>query len=273
MPELPEVQTIVDGLKNQILNKKILQIKVFDKKLLNDDDAKFFIKKTVLSIERRGKYILLFFKEGGGCIIHLRMTGQFFVEKDGFENFRKGDRAAVFFEDAVLIFRDVRRFGTFDVFHERPDSLKLGIDPLSNEFTKEVFERLLKSSSSGIKAFLLKQDKIAGIGNIYADEALFLAKIHPLHKTSSLSHIQVRALHHAIIEVLKKGLENKGTRLGSGLGNYRHINGEGSNFQTLQVYGKKDGVCPRCHRKLIKEVIASRGTTYCPHCQILKALK
>jgi len=270
MPELPEVQTIVDGLKNQILNKKILQIKVFDKKLLNDDDAKFFLKKTVHTIERRGKYILLFFKEEGGCIIHLRMTGQFFVEKAGFENFRKGDRIALYFEDAVLIFRDVRRFGTFNIFHDTPNGLKLGIDPLSFEFTKDTLERLLKTSNCGIKAFLLKQDKIAGIGNIYADEALFLAKIHPLLKSCSLSNSQVNALHHAIIEVLKKGLENKGTRIGSGLGNYRHINGEGSNFDTLQVYGKKDGLCPRCHRKLIKEVIASRGTTYCPHCQILK---
>jgi formamidopyrimidine-DNA glycosylase len=270
MPELPEVQTVVWDLKQEILNKKIVQIKVFDKKLLKQELIDFFSNKTIAEIERKGKYILFSFKEGGGFILHLRMTGQFLVVDANYNDFKKSDRAVFYFKDKCLIFRDVRRFGTLCVFENQPDLSKIGVDPLSDEFTLEVFKKLLSSSTCGIKAFLLKQDKIAGLGNIYADEALFEAKINPKTSTQSLCDQDIKRLKQAIVSVLKLGLERKGTRLGEGLGNFRSINGEGTHYQVLQVYGKKSGKCPTCHGQLIKEVIASRGTTYCPHCQPFK---
>lgn len=270
MPELPEVQTVVWDLKQEILNKKILQIEVFDKKLLKQEFIDFFSNKTIAEIARKGKYMLFSFKEGGGFILHLRMTGQFLVVNSNYNNFKKSDRAAFYFKDKCLIFRDVRRFGTLCVFEDQPDLSKIGVDPLSEAFTLELFKKLLSSATCGIKAFLLKQDKIAGLGNIYADEALFEAKINPKTSTKALSDQDILHLKDAIQHVLKLGLERKGTRLGEGLGNFRSINGEGTHFQVLQVYGKKNGTCPRCHSQLMKEVIASRGTSYCPHCQPFK---
>ena len=270
MPELPEVQTIVNGLNQTICHQTIQKIDVFNKKTLDSQEAKGLLNKTIHSIIRKGKYIILGF-ENCDLVIHLRMTGQFFYFPYT-HNYELGpyDRVAFSLSEGLLIFRDVRRFGTMKLCLSHKELLKkLGIDPLSSAFTSDYLINLFSHSKTGIKSFLLAQDKIAGLGNIYVDEALFLSRIHPESRVSNIAVESIRGLQEAIVEVLQKGLEAKGTSIGNGLGNYQHVNGRGKNQQTLLVYGRSKQDCMVCNTDLVKTKIAGRGTTFCSSCQIL----
>jgi formamidopyrimidine-DNA glycosylase len=268
MPELPEVQTIVDGLNGVILHDRLVKLEILNKKTLSNKDGESLIGQKLKNIFRIGKYIILDF-DSRFLVVHLRMTGQFFYfpQKSEFES-KKSDRVYFYFSKGILVFRDIRKFGTMKVVTQYEEALpKLGIDPLSKEFTQEALSSLLSRSKSILKSFLLRQDSIAGLGNIYVDEALYHAGIHPLSVTSKLSLDAIKKLHHSIIHVLKKGLQSGGTSLGGGIGNYKHVNGEGKNQEDLLVYGRKNGLCKVCHHALEKQTIAGRGTTFCPNCQ------
>lgn len=145
---------------------------------------------------------------------------------------------------------------------------QLGLEPLSSEFTLPAFKKLLQSHSSQIKPFLLNQKHVAGIGNIYVDEALWQAKIYPQRLTDSLTEHEIRQLHQAIQETLKKGIENEGTSLGNGLGNYYSTSGRrGGHQHHLNVFRREGQACPRCKHTIKKIVVAQRGTHICPKCQ------
>ena len=270
MPELPEVQTVIDDLKTLILDKSIEKIEIYDKKLFSPELQKNLLNQKILSISRLGKYIIFHF-QNCELIIHLRMTGQFFYVTDN-QAFSKSkhDRMAFLFNEGILVFRDVRRFGTINLVKSHLDLLqKLGLDPLGADFNEAYLKQRLLKNHKNIKSFLLDQTQIAGLGNIYADEALFEAKIHPESNCDCIPDDRVMPLVDAIKKVLKKGLEAKGTSLGEGLGNYKHVNGQGKNQMQLMVYGASETPCKTCGFLLIKKTVASRGTTFCLKCQVL----
>lgn len=270
MPELPEVQTVVDGLKASITGAKILDIKILNSSSINQGLLKVLVSQTIHDIYRKGKFIIILL-DRNYLVIHLRMTGQFFYyQMQSSCQPNPYDRVLFQLDKGTLVFRDVRKFGTMQVINQGEEILThLGLDPTDKEFTFEVFVELVKSSKGRVKAFLLDQEKIAGLGNIYADEALFQSRIHPNSYINHLNQKSLYNLHKAIVGVLHEALENEGTSLGEGLGNYRHINGEGKNQMRLKVYGRDKLACLNCQKPLEKIKAAGRGTTFCPHCQIL----
>lgn len=269
MPELPEVQTIVDGLNKCILNQKIINIDVLEPKTLAPINKKILEGRCLKNISRLGKYII-FDLESLFLIVHLRMTGQFFYFKNRDYEKSSYDRVSFELEDGFLVFRDVRKFATMTVATSWKDVLgHIGPDALSKEFSQDVLFKICNSSTRCIKAVLLDQSKVAGIGNIYADEALYASHINPSSLASKIPKEAINQLYCAIIDVLIKGLESKGTSIGQGLGNYKHVNGRGENQDFLKVYGKKGHKCTGCGADFFKSTIASRGTTFCPICQKL----
>jgi len=279
MPELPEVETIVRGLASRVINKRIANIELFYEKLLRDCEGQVLniearnsllenIKgKKITNITRRGKYIVIHF-EDIYIIVHLRMTGKFSSEKSILKN--KHTHLVFFFEDGdILAYNDVRKFGTFQVALCNEDLLKtsmsrLGPEPLEAYFTLEYLKNELQKSKKNIKAFLLTQEKIAGIGNIYADEVLFYAKVSPKRTADSLTEDEILKVHQGIREKLNQGIQSGGATIRD----YVNEAGKKGNFQNLiKVYGKKGEKCIDCDSFLTTETVAGRTSTWCPSCQ------
>ncbi|MGL5627354.1 MAG: bifunctional DNA-formamidopyrimidine glycosylase/DNA-(apurinic or apyrimidinic site) lyase [Candidatus Rhabdochlamydia sp.] len=265
MPELPEVQTIANHLK--IFEKKqLIDIKVHDCKLIAQETLDELQGKILLSITRRGKYLHFSFSKNLSLIVHLRMTGQFLIRQKR----EKHDRATFLFShQSPLFFKDTRRFGTF-MLTKNPEEVfrKLGKEPFDPHFTVEEFYSLLLLKKQALKTVLLDQSFIAGLGNIYTDEALWKAALHPQKKASSISFKQTKALFSAIREVLQKGLDQGGTSLGEGNANFHAINGQtGKNQNELWVYGREKKACPRCESPIQKMLFQQRGTHFCMLCQ------
>ncbi|KAG6558812.1 Formamidopyrimidine-DNA glycosylase [Candidatus Rhabdochlamydia oedothoracis] len=264
MPELPEVQTTVNQLK--VFEKKhLIKVKVHDFKLNTQKALDSLKDQILLSITRRGKYMHFAF-ENRSLIVHLRMTGQFLIKPKK----EKHDRATFFFFDQPpLFFKDTRRFGTF-LITNKPEEVfqKLGKEPLDPCFTPEELYQLLLSRKQPLKAALLDQTLIAGLGNIYTDEALWKAALHPQRKSSSISFAEAKILFFAIREVLQKGLDQGGTSLGKGNANFHAINGQtGKNQNHLWVYAREKQPCPICKNPIQKIAFQQRGTHFCPLCQ------
>ncbi len=279
MPELPEVETIVRGLFARVMNKKIEKAELRYEKLFRDCSGKIldqphregFLKKIenkrITNITRRGKYIL-FQLEDIYIIVHLRMTGKFSSDEELLND--KHTHLVLWFEDGdFLLYNDVRKFGTFQIALCQEDIMitsmsKLGPEPLGESFTIEYLKEELKNTKKNIKAFLLTQEKIAGIGNIYADEVLFFAKVSPKRPGNQLSDEEIQKIHQGVIEKLQMGIEAGG----ASIRNYVNESGEKGNFQNLiKVYGKKGDNCPQCKGKFITETVAGRTSTWCPSCQ------
>lgn len=265
MPELPEVQTIVTGLNEKIINKKI--ISVFENRkgtiqnFINDPICDF---GSIISISRRGKYIILETSNEYKFIIHLRMTGKLIFEKS-LEKKSAHERAYFIFADKTkLIFDDVRTFGKIQIYHKK-DKIKslekLGLEPLSNEFTSQYLKKKFNNRKSSIKNLLLNQSIVAGLGNIYVCEILFRAKISPQKKGNKLSLKKLDMIVKNTKEVLSEAIKHNGTTISD----YRSVEDKTGEFQKfLNVYQKKE--CPQGHEiKKIKQ--AGRSTYYCPVCQ------
>lgn len=265
MPELPEVQTIANHLKI-FEEKQLIDIKVHDYKLISQETLDQLKGKILLSITRRGKYLHFSFSENRSLIIHLRMTGQFLIRQKR----EKHDRATFFFfHQPPLFFKDTRRFGTF-MLTKNPEEVfqKLGKEPFDPHFMVEEFYSLLLLKKQALKTVLLDQSFIAGLGNIYTDEALWKAALHPQKKASSISFEQTKALFSAIREVLQKGLDQGGTSLGEGNANFHAIHGQtGKNQNELWVYGREKKACLRCENPIQKILFQQRGTHFCILCQ------
>lgn len=296
MPELPEVETIRRNLLEKVKGLKVQRIELLSPKFIEFPGPEEFAArlggKTLSDITRRGKYLVLRFCDGAGAapggeagveecvVVHLKMAGRLIACRGG-EPIVKHTHVIFHLSDGwELRYIDLRHFGRLAILataapsargtlDEDPGTLEkglgaLGIEPLSPEFTPEWLGQFLSRRGGRIKAVLLDQHAIAGLGNIYVDEALFEAGIHPERKASGLTPGEVTALHKAIRVILKQAIDFRGTTI------LTYVDGEGRRGEfaaKLKVYRKHGQPCPRCGTVIERAVVAGRGTHFCPRCQ------
>ena len=263
MPELPEVESVRRQLDPELRGRRVLKVWVDPHPQQRVLGLELLPGRTVERVGRRGKYLLCPLDGGLELVMHLGMTG---VLRFGVVD--SHTRARFWLDDGrELTFRDTRRFGLLAVvaagdYRALPTLAQLGPEPLSDGFDPDRFARALAATRAPVKPFLLSQRPVAGVGNIYADEALWRARIHPAARR--VGPARARALHAAIREVLTEAIEREGTTFRD----YRMVNGEsGRNATFLVAYGQAGRPCPRCGTPLRKMVLAGRGTTFCPSCQ------
>ena len=271
MPELPEVETVRRGLEKLILGKKIDSLDIRYPKMIKTDLDQFHKElpgQVIVSMGRRGKYLLFYLTEKV-LISHLRMEGKYFYYSDQVPE-RKHAHVLIHFEDGgTLVYEDVRKFGTMELL--APELLdayfvskKLGPEPTEQDFDLEIFIGALKKSKKPIKSHLLDQTLVAGLGNIYVDEVLWRAKVHPSRTSKSLSAQEARKVHDQTIEVLGQAVEKGGSTIRT----YTNAFGEDGTMQDFhQVYDKAGQACSRCGSIIEKIQLGGRGTHFCPKCQ------
>ncbi|HCN74683.1 DNA-formamidopyrimidine glycosylase [Pseudolactococcus plantarum] len=275
MPELPEVETVRRGLNNLVRGQKIMSVKLNYQRMIQSDLAEFLSYlpgKEIINIGRRGKYLLFELSEKT-LVSHLRMEGKYHLFPTQALPINKHFHA--FFElsnGQTLVYQDVRKFGTMELvdnlnLEQFFKTKKLGPEPVASDFLLAPFQDKLIHSQKKIKPFLLEQSLVVGLGNIYVDEALWLAKIHPSELAKNLSSNDVSVLRESIINVLAAGVKRGGSTIRS----YKNAFGVAGNMQDyLTVYGKKSQPCPVCGTAIEKYKLAGRGTHFCPTCQKLK---
>lgn len=270
MPELPEVETVKNGLINKIKNKKITNCKVLYHGIIAYPEIDAFIKnitnQTINDIKRRGKFLIIELDDYY-LISHLRMEGKYFI-KNKSEKLNKHDHVIFTMNDnQELRYNDTRKFGKMhlvkkDELNITPIS-KLGLEPWDENLTINYLKEKLNKKKA-IKTLLLDQSIIAGIGNIYADEILFLSKINPELEGNKLTDKNLKDIIENTKTILEKAISLGGTTIHT----YKAVDGITGRFQQeLLVHGKKDELCPNCNTKIIKIVVNTRGTYYCPNCQ------
>lgn len=273
MPELPEVQVVVNDLKNAGLPGSIFTgAQVLCPKIIKSPPSSFCadIKGvTIKKIYRRGKFIVFDFQKKGHLLIHLRMTGRLYLMPTN-SKILKHEHIILMRQDQLdLRYYDPRKFGCIH-FVKKTDSVlgHLGPEPLEKEFTVNLLTQALQKRKRMLKPLLLDQSFIAGLGNIYVDEALWQAGLHPEVSARNLTRKQSKDLHQAIQKVLKSGLRNLGTTLGNGAANFYSVaNRKGRNSDKLNVFRRTGQPCPRCNTKIERMVVGQRGTHICPVCQ------
>jgi formamidopyrimidine-DNA glycosylase len=274
MPELPEVQTVVDSLNDlKLKGRRVINVRVYWPKTIAGMAPATFKRKIkgrrIRDISRRGKFIVISLSRDLTLLVHLRMTGRLNWTAADIKRNPHEHVILLFSHKMALRFQDTRKFGRFYLTSNPQEILgKLGPEPLSDRFTLERFHAMLQARKRLVKPLLLDQGFIAGLGNIYVDEALWKAGIHPLRVSSSLSKKEVAALHKAIPRVLQKGLANLGTTLGSGAGNFYSVAGRrGRNADELFVFRRTGEGCTKCRTPIERIVVGQRSTHICPHCQ------
>ena len=301
MPELPEVETVRRGLERTVVGKTIQSVEIVVAKIFPVSWAlidEVFIGATVVAADRRAKVLLLTLSTGWTLAIHLKMTGQLVVQEPPVLSGRrvlgtgfvaghpeKAYQAALphkhthiiiqFTDGTTLFFNDLRKFGWMKLLAPTPasgamsigeflQSLRLGPEPFDSAFTPAYLEQAATSRRVPIKTFLLDQSVVAGVGNIYADEALFRAHILPTRPAQSLTVAELRALHTSVIEILRLGIEHGGTTLNT----YVDIEGSpGKMRDHLLVYGREGTPCSVCGSAIERMKIGARSSRYCPVCQ------
>lgn len=277
MPELPEVETVKRTLNELIVGKHIDHVSVNLPRIIqrpDDTEAFAFMLKehTVQGVERRGKFLRILL-DGLVLVSHLRMEGRYGLYASD-EPVEKHTHVIFHFDDGTeLRYKDVRQFGTMHLFapgeeFKHPPLNKLGYEPLEDTFTFGAFKEIIGSRKTKIKVALLNQAYVVGLGNIYVDEALFRAGIHPERTAQSLKKAELESLYEAIRSTLSEAVEAGGSSIKS------YVNGQGEMgmFQhSLQIYGRKDEPCRNCGSPVSKTVVGGRGTHFCPRCQPLKA--
>ncbi|WP_042223257.1 DNA-formamidopyrimidine glycosylase [Oceanobacillus manasiensis] len=273
MPELPEVETIRKTLKQFVINKTIKQVDVYWPNIIKQpDDVQQFqtllTGQSITDITRRGKF-LLFQLDDYVMVSHLRMEGKYSVEPPG-EPIKKHTHVIFRFTNGEeLRYNDVRKFGTMHLY-QRGEELQnkplnqLGPDPFDAAFTFDYFYQKLKKTERVIKSALLDQTIVTGLGNIYVDETLFKAGVHPLKKASKLTKKEVKAIQEQAIETLSEAVELGGTTIRS------YVNGQGQMGmfqQSLFVYGQENKACKKCGKPIMKMKVGGRGTHVCSSCQ------
>lgn len=256
MPELPEAETIVRGLRAALEGQRIASAEFFAKRV-SPDDPDALSGRRIRAVKRYGKQVLIDFEDGAAVLVKLGMTGALRLANDQ----TPYTRARLNLDSgATLLFDDIRQFGSLRLIAAPP--AKLGPDPL--EITADDFVARLRARDTQLKRLLLDQTFLRGIGNIYADEALFRAGIHPKARTRRLSAARARALHEAVVRLLQEAIELRG----SSVSDYVDAEGKKGGFQLLHnVYRKHGQPCPRCGHLIARTVIGQRGTHYCPACQ------
>ena len=284
MPELPEVEIVVRGLRKTVVGETIAKVHVnappasiYVSDSFNPKDfARILPGKKILSVSRRGKNILIHLSDHMTLWVHLKMTGHFFYQKRT-DAIDKHDLVILDFESTLkqrhgrhLRFNDPRRFGRHRLFYDdelgkQAGLADLGPEPL--EISAQEFIDLCKKKDRMLKPALLDQTFLAGLGNIYSDEALYYSKIHPKRVTSSLSTKKLVELHGNIQKILKKAIRLMGTSVDS----YSGVDGKTGQFQKyLRAYNNEGNPCRFCGTKIVRERIGSRSTHFCPRCQRLR---
>jgi formamidopyrimidine-DNA glycosylase len=274
VPELPEVETVRARLEPVLVGRRLEHVEIRDARLTRPFEpepvAAELTGERVAALERRGKYLIVRFDSGLVLLVHLRMTGGLTHAPKGLPDDDPYRRAVVRLDDGSdVAYRDVRRFGTWLLLRE--DELdpylatRLGAEPLHGGFTARVLGERLADRRAPIKAVLLDQRTLAGLGNIYVDEALWRAKIHPHRPAGDLTSAEHKALHRAIRAALEAGI----ARQGATLRDYRQPDGSSGRMQhEFNVYGREGEPCDRCGHPIEKTRAGGRGTWYCPVCQL-----
>ncbi|HKI92576.1 MAG TPA: bifunctional DNA-formamidopyrimidine glycosylase/DNA-(apurinic or apyrimidinic site) lyase [Gaiellaceae bacterium] len=277
MPELPEVETVRRRLEPVLVGRRFERVEILDFRLVRPYEpaevAAELDGERVAALERRGKYLIVRFETGRVLLIHLRMTGSLRHVANGTASGTLPDdphrRAVVRLDDGSDVsYRDVRRFGTWQLFEpgelEPYLSARVGDEPLDALFTAARLAERLAGRRAPVKAALLDQRTLAGMGNIYVDEALWRARIHPLRSARGLDRAELRRLHRAVRAALEHGI----ARQGSTLRDYALPDGgSGSMQDEFRVYGRGGEPCDRCGTPIAKIRVAGRGTWFCPECQ------
>jgi formamidopyrimidine-DNA glycosylase len=276
VPELPEVETVRRGLEPVLVGSRFEHVEIHDGRLVRPFDplevAAELTGEVVERLERRGKYLVVRFESGRVLLVHLRMTGSFVHGPAGALPDDPYRRAVITLDNRSDVgYRDVRRFGTWLLLE--PGELdpylaeRLGDEPFSEAFTPRVLAARLEGRRAPVKAALLDQRSLAGLGNIYADEALWRARVHPLLPAREVTRPQVSRLHAGIRAALELGI----ARQGATLSDYRTPGGDAGGMQEeFEVYGRDGEPCSRCGTPIAKTRVAGRGTWFCPRCQRLR---
>ena len=284
MPELPEVETVVRDLRPRIVGAEIRGARSSWARTLRTHDAVGFDAalrgRRVEAVGRRAKLLVIELSGGVALTIHLKMTGQLFVVPAGSAEDAYVRLSLAFADGRELRFRDIRKFGRVGLYGRdtatgelvtEPGGIAVfaghGPEPLDPAFTLAAFRRRLRARKARLKPLLLDQAFIAGIGNIYADEALWAARLHPLRSAASLRPADERRLYLAIRSILAEAIE----RRGSSIDDYTAPDGDGEMQERLQVYQRTGEPCPRCGRPIRRIVIGARATHFCSWCQRLPA--
>ncbi len=274
MPELPEVQTVVNDLMEAgLVGATVTRARVFWPQTIAGLSPRTFCRRILgeqlVGLRRRAKYIVFELRGSDSLLIHLRMSGRLHLASPR-ENRSRHDHVILELGPSrQLRFHDTRKFGRMYLVDDPGRILgQLGPEPLEPSFTSRVLGERLRGRRRLIKPLLLDQGFLAGLGNIYADESLWEAGVHPCRIASSLSEREVRALHRAIRKVLRQGIDNFGTTLGSGTSNFSSVKRRmGRNRTQLNVYRRTGLPCPRCQRPIERTIVGQRGTHLCPTCQ------
>lgn len=279
MPELPEVETVARQLATSIIGERVEKLEFLDSKLVGD--GVLLAARTISSVQRLGKQVVLFFSGSPLFVsVHLRMTGRLIWEpKKLGKPFAASEPRYVFEKAATekslraifhcthgcLKFYDTRRFGTIELSTSLEKLTPRGLEPLSDACTWEALWQLLNRSHQPLKQWLLRQDRLVGIGNIYASEILFAAKLHPQTPAGGLSKREVQCLHREMQRILQEAIDNCGTTFSD----FQDTSGSLGSYQNfLQVYGREGERCTRCRRGLIQRLTqGGRSTFYCERCQ------
>jgi formamidopyrimidine-DNA glycosylase len=274
VPELPEVESVRQRLAPALEGRTLERVEIADTRLTRPLDpvlvAAELTGERVAHVDRRGKYLILRFDTGRALLVHLRMTGAFLLGAAADDAHR---RAFVELDDgSALAYRDVRRFGTWLLLEpeevEAYVDARVGREPLADAYRAKHLAESLAGRRAPVKAALLDQRTVAGVGNIYADEALWRAQIHPLTPALALDTDEVAALYRSVRAALRAGIR----RQGSTLRDYRLPDGEPGGAQhEFKVYGRGGEPCDRCGTPIDKIRVAGRGTWYCPTCQVRHA--
>ncbi|MFC1662866.1 DNA-formamidopyrimidine glycosylase [Patescibacteria group bacterium] len=287
MPELPEVETVVRDLRRRLVGRKFKRVKINLPKIANLSSSKFnkiVNGKKIMSINRRAKIVIFQLNNNWRVLIHLKMTGQLIWQKGnkilagghtlatGITNSPNKYTHVIYYlsDKTTLYHNDLRQFGWVKILSDKQADrlvaeLKLGPEPLSNEFSPKLLWQLSRRyKKRPLKALLLDQKNIAGLGNIYADESLYCAKIKPSRLSGRLSHAEANKLYKCIRNILLMAIKSKGTTVR----NYTRGDGSRGGYEPyLKVYNRINQNCHRCRTKIKKIRVAGRGTHYCPLCQ------
>jgi formamidopyrimidine-DNA glycosylase len=272
MPELPEVETIVNDLRPNVEGRRFTSVSIYCPEMVHQSSVAELKRRlpgqVIKEIARRGKYLIFRLASGEALIIHLRMTGSLLLKRKAEPRTASSPYIRAIFgldNGTELLFTDRRKLGTISLVKDESElNSKLGPEPLEPSFTAEVLAERLSTHKAPIKAVLCDQEVIAGIGNMYADEALFFARIHPLREANSLSHEEIKRLHKAIRQVLTRAISNGG----ASISDYRRPTGE-KGSQQYDFYAAHRGgqTCKVCATPIERIAVRNRGTYFCPKCQ------
>jgi len=270
MPELPEVQTIVAQLAPKLRGQVLRRLELFDAKLKDLDvgAAEGRVVRRITRLGKRAVFELAAPKSGAGnpvwLSVHLRMTGRLIWSESGATEAGRPPRARLVFDRGSLSFFDMRRFGILRLCRSLDEAAPMGLDPLAGDFTPQALESLLGSSRQEIKPWLMRQDRLSGLGNIYASEILFSARIHPARTGASLTRAEIRRLHAATGRVLRRAIKYCGVTFSDFQDSRGCI---GSYQRLLGVYRRAGERCRRCRATIERVVQQQRSTFFCPRCQ------